>query len=56
MYDSTSFEAVLGWVADGYVNQMLVHNRKVGMLTTETPYDNDVEIQSIEIFDPNLYE
>jgi serine protease Do len=53
MYDSTSFEILNSWFVDGYVDKLFVRNGKVIMLTTEMPYENDVEVQSVQIFDPN---
>jgi len=53
MYDSTTFESVNGWFVDGYIDKVFVRNGKVIMLTTEMPYDNDIEVQSVQIFDPS---
>jgi serine protease Do len=53
MYDSRTFEILNSWYVDGTVDCLFMNNGKVIMLTTETPYENDVEVQSVQIFDPN---
>lgn len=53
MYDNTSFEVLDYWYVDGIISHVFFRNGKVIMLTTEQPYSNDVEVQSVQIFDPS---
>jgi serine protease Do len=52
MYDSKSFEILNSWYVDGTVDRLFVRDGKLIMLTTEMPYSTDVEVQSVQIFDP----
>jgi serine protease Do len=53
MYDNTSFELLDYWYVDGMIDHVFFRNGKIIMLTTEQPYSNDVEVQSVQIFDPS---
>lgn len=52
MYDSKSFEILNNWYVDGTVDRLFVRDGKLIMLTTEMPYSTNVEVQSVQIFDP----
>jgi serine protease Do len=39
-------------IVSGTVQNIFVLNGKVVLLTTETPYSNELKAQSIQIFDP----
>jgi serine protease Do len=52
MYDSKSFEILNSWYVDGTVDRLFTRDGKLIMLTTEMPYSTDVEVQSVQIFDP----
>lgn len=49
MYNQT-FEEVKEWIVSGTVQNIFVSNGKVVLLTTETPYSNGLNVQSIQIF------
>jgi S1-C subfamily serine protease len=51
MYNQT-FREVKEWTVSGDVQNIFVSNGKVVLLTTETPYSNELKVQSIQIFDP----
>jgi serine protease Do len=51
MYNQT-FEKMNEWIVSGTVQNIFVLNGKVVLLTTETPYSNELKAQSIQIFDP----
>jgi serine protease Do len=39
-------------IVSGTVQNIFVLNGKAVLLTTETPYSNELKVQSIQIFDP----
>ncbi|KYD23420.1 S-layer homology domain-containing protein [Parageobacillus toebii] len=49
MYNQ-KFEKVNEWIVPGTVQNIFVSNGKVVLLTTETPYSNGLNVQSIQIF------
>jgi serine protease Do len=51
MYNQT-FGEVKEWTVSGDVQNIFVSNGKIVLLTTETPYSNELKVQSIQIFDP----
>jgi serine protease Do len=51
MYNQT-FEKVKEWIVSGTVQNIFVLNGKAVLLTAETPYSNELKVQSIQIFDP----